>query len=197
MTNRKSDKKKNKKITNLKEIDGIRFRMMWSTRISYFFLGLMVFVVIMVQIISLLEYKSIASNFDELIPLLVVVIPVLLFLNYINRKFLGVIVAVINENGIYAKNKFISWKKIKKIGYTTPIPLSRTRNKYELYCYLTVFTDNHEYKILHAPHKMIKYIKKYVPDVHVKRDNELILTILVCLGGAVLIPIMHKFELFD
>lgn len=190
-------KNNNDNIIKLKEIDGIKFRIMWSTRILYLFLGMTVSLLITFQIGYLLEYGSMITDYDELVPLVVMSVIVLLFLNYFNRKFLGKIVAVINENGIYTKNGVISWNNIKEIKYNTPIPLTRSSDIYEIYCSLTVSTDDNEYKILHAPKKMIKYIKRYVPNVKVKRDSELILIILISLVLAILIPIAYHFNLFD
>lgn len=190
------NKKNDKNILELKEIDGIKFRIMWSSRILYLFLSMMIFLVITIQIGSLLKYGLLILDYDGLIFLVFTFVFILLILSYFNGKFLGKVVAVINENGIYTKDEYISWNKIKGVCYHTPIPLSRTMNKYEIYCSLTIFTDNNEYKILHAPHKMIRCIKKYIPDVKVKRDNELIFIIILCLCVAFLIPIADKFNLF-
>ncbi|MBE6070766.1 MAG: hypothetical protein E7208_02285 [Clostridium butyricum] len=95
MANRKLVRKNNKDILELKEIKGIRFRVMWSNRIAYLFFGMMAFLIMTFQIGSLLKYKSIILDYYELIPLIVVLVPFLLFLNYINRKFLGKVVAVL------------------------------------------------------------------------------------------------------
>jgi hypothetical protein len=184
------------KILDLKEIDGIKFRIMWSTRILYFMLGITVWITIVVQIGSLLKYGFMMKSYDELVPLVVMYVVVLLLASYLNRKFLGKIVAVINEKGIYTKNGVIPWSKIKEIRYNTQNPLSRTSDPYERYCSLTVTTSHKEHKILHAPHMMIRYIKRYVPKVKVKRDNELIGMILISLGVSVFVLIADKFKFF-
>lgn len=189
-------KKNNENTLDLKEINGIKFRIMWSTRILYLTLGITVWVILTFQIGNLLKYGSMIKNYGDLLPLVVMYVVVLFFARYLNRKFLGKIVAVINEKGIYTKNGVIPWKEIKEIGYNTSISLSRTSDPYERYCSLRVTTYHKEYKILHAPHMMIKYIKRYVPNVIVKRDNELILMILISISVAVFVLIADKFNIF-
>ncbi|WP_143316499.1 hypothetical protein [Clostridium sp. HBUAS56017] len=183
-------------ILDLKKVDGIKFRIMWSTKILYLMLGITVWITIIFQIGSLLKYGLIMKSYDELVPLVVMYVLVLLLASYLNRKFLGKIVAVINEKGVYTESGVIPWNKIKEIRYNTPISLSRVADPYERYCSLTVTTCHKEYKILHAPHIMIRYIKRYVPNVEVKRDKELIVMILISLGVSVFVLIADKFKFF-
>lgn len=186
--------KKDKKIKDLNEINGVKFKVMWSTRVLYNFLGMSAFLLIMFLTGNLVEYGKIILDFEELLPLIIVSGPIFIFLNFINRKFIGKVVAVINEKGIYTKDGVILWNKIKEIRYKAQILPPTTRNKFSRYCYLTVSTDKDEYRILHAPHKMIKHIKKHIPNVKVKRDNESIITIILIMCISVLGPIIDKFK---
>lgn len=192
-----SNSKEKHHTYNLKELDGVRFRVMWSTKILYLYLGILAFVIVISEIYHLLDHESLAISCDEVISSLMW-LPLLLILICLNKMFLGSIVAVINEDGIYTKDEHISWKEIKEIGYYVRIPLSRGRSSiYDRYCFLAIYTDYQEYKILHAPRKMVKYIKRYVPDVQVRKDIEAIVMAVIFLGIAILVPAAKKFEWFN
>lgn len=178
MRDKSFNHKNNNNILKLREIDGIKFRAMWSSKILYALLLLVGISVTATSIFSLIREGRLL-NYMKLFRLAIVFVP-MLFLCFINKKFLGIIVAVIDEKGIYTKNRTILWDQVKEIKYHVPIMPSRGRfEPYEYFCSLTVYTNNNAYEILHAPRKMVKYIKAYVPNVKVRRDYEFIFEIVM------------------
>lgn len=188
-----SFKKKKNNFLKLRKIEGVKFRIMWSSKIIGLFL--ISFAICISIALDGILYEGRSIELNEFVPFVGMTVIFLLFIRYLNGKFLGKIVAVINEQGIHTKDGVIPWRKIKQIVYLAPIP-QRSSNLYSIFCSLTVTTTDNEYKILHAPRLMIKYIKKYVPSVEVKRDKELIISIILILVAAFVTPVMCRLDLF-
>lgn len=178
MRDKSFNHKNNNNILKLRKVDGIKFRAMWSSKILYALLILVGLSVTAASIFSVIREGRLL-NYIKLFRLAIVFVP-MLFLCFINKKFLGIIVAVVDEKGIYTKDKIILWNQVKEIKYHVPIiPEKGSLELYEYFCSLTVYTNNNAYEILHAPRCMIKYIKEYVPNVKVIRDSEFIFEILM------------------
>lgn len=187
----------NESNIKLKEIDGIRFRVMWSTRILYLLLCLLITMIFFVAFTNYIEYDSTFFKYYKIPHLIfskIHIVLLILLVILLNDKYLSPIVAVINEKGIYTRYNIILWEDIDEICYKIKVPFLKSSNKYSLYCHLEITTSDYTYKILHVPHKIVRYIKRYVPNVKVKKDKEFIVLYLLCIIGLIIFSFVLKFK---
>lgn len=182
-------KKNIQKDINLDEIEGYKFKIMWSTKILYTFLFISIIVILPIQLGNLFKYGKILIDLGELIASIIVSCAIIIPLYFVNKKFLGKTVAVANNRGIYTENEIILWRNIRKVQYSSPIPVRRTRDLYEIYCSISIYTDNKKYRILHAPSSMIRYIKRNKKEVVVKFNRDIILGFIICIILIIVIAI--------
>ena len=95
-------------------------------------------------------------------------------LSVLNRFFVGEILCVLNEKGLYYEEKeavrLIPWRELRRVSYQPDIPW---RSGYRSHCYcnraeITVqsFKKKKQFELYHVPYILLRKIKKYAPDIH-------------------------------
>ena len=85
-----------------------------------------------------------------------------IILSFLNRRYFGKIICVINEDGIHHKDGLIKWDDIVKIEYEIKLPGGVVK-KENSFCHAVIHTKKHRTVIFHAPIFFISKVKKHKP----------------------------------
>ena len=177
-----SKEDKTEKVNNdLKNIDGKKIRWQYFNVPIYGIIAIMMMMVTMFTIHDIRDGSFYLSNiFDTIIQGLYMASPFIV-LSVLNRFLFGKVLCVMNDRGIYLKNEFIEWKKIKKVVYKPELS-SKREIKYT-YASFTVAENSKEYElhISHFPLYGLRIIKNYNPSIKVQipTENKLFIAIMM------------------
>lgn len=178
-------------MKKLENLHGKKIRRLYLSPFIYTFLSFLPMIPIMYLISDLKENKFVFSEFCknmvELFLCFFIFIVFFAFLSLLNRLFFGKIIAVLNDDGIYLENTFLSLGNIQKIEYT-PHYITKSPNGKTFATFFVKTPENPEYSIdvLHFPLYALFKIKKYNPEIEIKLSKDGIFNIWFC----ILMPIV-------
>lgn len=145
------------------KVKGKKIRHQYFNGIIYFEL-LCAFIpcIVMLLLFTLLNREGTKlQSFSDIVDILgmfLFFISLLIILSLANRFLLGKIICILNEQGIYYNQGLIPWSDIEKIEYIVNLPA----RQYNVHCsYAHVTGKNIDVKLLHAPHLLLRNVKRY------------------------------------
>ena len=96
-----------------------------------------------------------------------------IILSFLNRRYFGKIICVINKDGIHYQDGLIMWEDIAKIEYEIEFPGGVVK-KENSFCHAVIHTKKHRTVIFHAPIFFISKVKKHKPyiDASVSKSSK-------------------------
>ncbi len=176
------------KNNNLKEINGNRIRRQYFNIIIYIYLGLLLELIILFATceialgrFEIIEYiKSIRTAFA----LITAVLLPFVILSLLNRFCFGKTLCVLNDDGLHFSDGCIKWNEIKEMHYNMT-----SLSKYHFSpAFVTVICGNKEIKLNSVPLFLFKYVKKYNPDIKIKKDNTVFFIVAVITAISIFLP---------
>ena len=168
-----SDNAPKEEFPSLKDIKGSKFQRQYFDFILYLFLPFPLFAVCVITMVNLRHNEFVfANNLLDILygmGLFLIILSPIFILSILNHVF-GKIVSVINRDGIYLENDFVSWGKIEKITYIPEV--FANRNPYAMvYRYtrmvLTVLNssgEKYDIEVKNFPVYGLFKIKRLCPD---------------------------------
>ena len=191
-------KKKTNAPCDLREVEGTKIRRQYFTWVIY------TAVILEVLVVALLSLYWLSGEIpDSVWPgmLLNTTIPLLIFfspgivLAILNRSHFGEIICVLAEQGIYHQGGFVPWENIDEIFYEMDCPDKHSlRYEYQKKRHgnripdRELYTASHTFLklkkgsrvvLLHTPRHLLREIKKQRPELTVRTNTGMILTVLV------------------
>lgn len=120
-------------------------------------------------------------------------------LSLLNRFIFGKIVSVINDDGIYFENNFISWNKITNISYTPDIPgkyqYTVVHHRYTRLTFTMCNEDGEEYnaEIKNFPLYGLLKIRKFSPNIKIKFAAKNVLWAIIFIAIAMVVSLLIPF----
>ena len=152
----------------LKEMDGRKIRQQYFTIPVLIHYGLMMFVPYCTLIFTIQLGKF---NMQEWLSSIWISVWVCfcfslpwVILSFLNRAYFGKVICVLTEDGLHYNDGFIEWNCISKIEYVIDFP-SRYRYDPNRKCRAGVHSENKTITLLHAPHSILRSVKKFKPQI--------------------------------
>lgn len=114
-------------------------------------------------------------------------------LSAINRFWIGKIICVLNEEGIYYKDGLIKWEAVTHIEYNAEQP-----TRYNRHSSAYIIGKNMKVELAHAPYMLLRKAKKYNPEIITgfSKGNKIEFVVYVLLPFVVYIA-MRLFDLYE
>lgn len=153
---------------HLREIVGDKIRWQYFTWPLLILLFCMIFVPYCTFVFSLsMAEFSLSKWFSDLLISVEVCfgfsIPFII-LSFLNRRYFGRIICVVNEDGIHYQDGTVKWEDITKIEYEIELPGGTVRKEH-LFCHAVVHTKKENITLIHAPRYVLSTVKKYRPSM--------------------------------
>lgn len=107
----------------------------------------------------------------------------------LNRLFIGIVVCILNDDGIYYRDGFIKWDEIIKIEYEIVFPNRRKPH----FCHARIITNNNTIQLVHAPLYLISKIRKMKPQIEAKVTKSSIFFVCLFIAFVLFVSIFIPF----
>ena len=152
----------------LDDIAGERIRWQFFTIYLYTFTALSPTVVFYVPFLEGKDGLFSVSFFFEALLMMSLMISVCFILSFFNKHYFGKVVCVMNEKGLYTEDRFVSWDRVKAIGYNAHASLSSqtpyNHASFDISCEdVSIFL----FDVPHFPLYGLGVAKKYAPHAEI------------------------------
>ena len=152
----------------LDDIAGEKIRWQFFTVFIYAFTAASPIIVFYVPFLEGKDGLFSVSFFFNAIFMMSLMISVCFILSFFNKRYFGKVVCVMNEKGLYTEDRFVSWDRVKAIGYNAHASLtSNTPYNHAGFDISCEDVGTFSFDLPHFPLYGLNAAKKYAPHAEI------------------------------
>jgi hypothetical protein len=181
----------------LDDIAGERIRWQFFTVYIYVFTAIFPIVAFCIPFLEEKDGTFSISLFFEAIFMMSLIISVFFILSFFNKRYFGKVVCVMNEKGFYTEDRFVSWDRVKAIGYNAHASLtSQTPYNHASFDISCEDVSTFSFDVPHFPLYGLNTAKKYLPNAKIYFSLYQKLYYYACFIPTVITAILLLLKLF-